>query len=241
MSAEPAFTDEELTAWLDGEADAALSARIAAAGPALDARLEALCFDAAALRAGFDVLLTAAPAAPAMAPPKPAAWRRPAMAAAIALVCLATGAMLGDVVREDPLDDWRGYAAAYHRLYVEDTLSGPVDVASAEAALERVTTQLGAPITPDALAVDGLTFRRAQMLGFEGAPLVQIAFTTADGAPVALCVIARPGATPQPISGTRIMDMAAARWANDGYEFLLIGGDDGRLIAAAADAFAAAL
>ena len=78
--------------------------------------------------------------------------------------------------------------------------------------------------------------KRAQVLGFRGKPLVQIAYLRNDGTPVALCIIpAGPDAKGVSMGAAEGLDVA--RWNTPGYGFLLIGGQDGEPLAREAETF----
>ena len=250
------FSDEEIAAYLDGEADPPLRERLeaqAAVDAELQGRIEALTVDKQAIAAAFDALLVTAPpppapkqasvAAPSSAPP----WRGFAALAGTAAACLAIGFGLGSQFAADGgagsemaqagLANWRDYAAAYHALYVTDTLAYVADDAEArQRELERAGRAVGLQLDAVSAPLDQLQFRRAQVLGFEGRALVQVAFLSDNGKPFALCVIRSPGARASAVAVETRQNMAAASWSQPDVEFLLIGGDDSALTKRAAEA-----
>ncbi len=242
------FSDETLTAFLDGALPPA-DAEAVAADLEIDAdlseRLKALEFDTAALRDGMDALLAEAPVMPDLSGPAEAttgaAWPRRIAGLAALAATLVVGLYLGSSLgprSESP--DWKAYVASYQALYVADTLPelAPND-ASRMAQLVRVGDRLGLDLTglPD---VEGLDYRRAQVLGFEDQPLIQIAFLGPEGRPVALCIIADPGAEAE-IMQTRAEGMESAAWSDGTFAYYLIGGDDPQFIKSAADTFRSSL
>ena len=83
---------------------------------------------------------------------------------------------------------------------------------------------------------EGLTFKRAQLLGFNGQPLVKISCLRDDGTPVALCIIpAGTDATDLSMGAAEGLDIA--RWNAPGYCFLLIGGQDAEPLEREAETF----
>ncbi|MEL6265144.1 MAG: hypothetical protein AAFR52_05770 [Pseudomonadota bacterium] len=243
--------DEELTAFLDGEtggaARLALAARLARE-PALRTRLAALDLDRGALKDAFDTLLPAAPAAPgpsrieAMAATARARRRRPWLQGAAIAASLGAGIALGGLAAGPAETGWQDHAAAYHVLYTTETLSA-VDASPGRLARQvaRVGDALGRPLPMDVLAgVEGLTLRRAQILGLADRPLAQIAYLAGD-VPVALCILrgVEDGARARRVAV--LEGMAAVTWAADGYGYLLIGGDDVALLDAAAAVLGAGL
>ena len=243
------FSDEELTAYLDGETEHAPVQRIERAldrDHSLKERLEALSVDKTRLKTGFDALLDAAPDAPTLtapehqdAPKSPMAWRS---TAATALICLMVGSGAGYMFAPQPDTGWHSFVAAYQALYVNATLS-PIERSEpvALAELERVSQALGKDLELAAFQQhDQLDYKRAQVLGFKGRPLVQLAFLSKVGAPIALCIIKADGGSAEIVTST-MQGMHTAAWAKGGYKYLLIGGTDAGLIENAAKHFAAKL
>ncbi|WP_415922204.1 anti-sigma factor family protein [Tateyamaria sp. SN6-1] len=250
MTQNRTFTDEELTAFLDGEADDALAVDIGDAletDAELSARLAALDFPVAALSHAYDALLQDAPAMPALPEAVPAPEAAPAsrfgwgwgvgtfgtgLAAGLA-VAVFTG--FGQPEPAPP-PGWAAFVASYQSLYTPETLA-TVSATEAERAaqLARVSQAVGLDLTtlPEA---PGLTFKRAQVLGFNGKPLVQLAYQRDDGTPVALCIIpAGPDGKPVSMGAAQGMDLA--RWNTPGFGFLLIGGTDQAPLVTEAETF----
>lgn len=78
--------------------------------------------------------------------------------------------------------------------------------------------------------IQGLTLRRAQVLGYRGQPVIQIAFTDTKGAPFAFCILQAtnsvplPGASLAAVKVKTLMDMAAASWQEPDHGLLIIVG-----------------
>ncbi len=233
------WSDEEITAFLDGEMAPREAARIrAAAGEdrALARRIEALSLDREAVASAFDALLDAArsrdlglclEAARAGAKPEAGHWRsRWAWPASLA-AALAAGGVLAWALMPAPGSDWRIEVAHYQALYVPETLS-PItpDSARLQEEFARAGKAIGLDLGPEELAgIAGLELRRAQVLGYRGAPLVQIAYSGPDGTPVAFCIIRREGVASPPESDV-LIGLAAASWSSPTHGYLVIGGDD---------------
>lgn len=225
-------TDEELTAYLDGETSATNAASIAA-DPDAKPRLAALELDKKALQMAFSSALGVAEtrnlqhrlqcAQATQAANQPA---RPSVALKVAsyILAIGIGVAIAGALKPTP-SDWRIEVAHYQALYVPDTLT-PVSLSPAglQAQFNRASDVLGVTLNPEDFAnINGLKLRRAQVLGFNGAPLVQIAFTKTDGTPVAFCIVAKAG-TPTPIDSDMLMGLASAYWSTETLGFLAIGG-----------------
>lgn len=244
MSKQQTFTDEELTAFLDGEADGVVSKEIRSAlkrDQKLQGRLDKLDIDREAIRSAFDGLLAHAPQAPLDIEAETGSagstrTRWPVAMAATALLCLCIGWLAATMLQGPAQASWQDYAAKYHALYVNSTLSHIRQSAdAAKAELQRVGEVLGKQFSHDALsATEQLDYRRAQILGFEGRPLMQLAFLSKLGAPVALCVIRSGGSEAREVRVSTMEGMSTAEWSKDGFDYLLVGGRDPALIEQAA-------
>ena len=85
-----------------------------------------------------------------------------------------------------------------------------------------------------AVELDGLEFKRAQLLAIEGRPLIQMAYLDAAGQPFAFCAVRLDDAD-QSILSEMSHGLATASWVNDGVGFVLIGGDDVEAVTALTD------
>jgi anti-sigma factor RsiW len=231
--------DRKLTAYLDGEFDAAERAALEArlgADPALRARLEALRAAADRTRAAFAALLETAPVAdmrmrlnaalagsPARAAPP---WRRSVAAiAAAAIVAFVAGlgagrwsAGSGGGLAER--DDWRQAVVEYMALYTPESFGEAVSPQLGDE-LASLSRRLEAPLDVDRLKVGDLSPRRAELLQYDGAPLGQIGYL--DGAtPVAFCILG-DGEADAPLASSSRDGFAVASWAQGGRGYMLIG------------------
>jgi anti-sigma factor RsiW len=231
--------DERLAALIDNELDEKEKAELLerlAQDEALRDRLAALRRDRERLVASFDALLGQAPlerlraAIPAAdaAPPAPRkrasiAWLE--LAAGIAFGFLIAGAAFwvgfGPGVR-DERDDWRQAVVDYMELYTTDTfvLANP-DGATQGKQLQAVSVRVGVDLKPEKLAVPGLRYRTALNLSYDGAPLGEIAYTDASGAPALFCVTANgnPDAPPRNVSGE---GLSYTTWSHGGKSFMFV-------------------
>jgi len=242
MSGKRHFSDEDLTAFLDGEADAALAREIAAAesrDPNVRDRLQALHLSRDVVREALDTVLADAPDVPVL--PQVAApmdWRAAVIGGLAA--CLVLGAIGLSQWPQDRAPGWRDYVAAYQALYVTDTLASVPAARDPDARLKELGATLGRDLS---FAADAprLNFKRGQVLGFEGRTLIQLAYLSPDGAPMALCIIRDQDAGDTGITSETLEGMSAAHWSRDGFAYLLIGSRDDDLVRQAARAFMDAL
>lgn len=240
------FTDEEITAYLDNEMHHDLREKIDHAltkDNELQARLNNLDLDTTIISNAFDGLLDSAPDAPDLKSVKVQGGMDPTLykVAVAALVALIIGVTAGNKFSQNAqLAGWRGYVAAYHSLYSTETLADinwSEDVTSRKLASASSVIGMEIPLETISAAED-LTFKYPRVLEFKGNPLLQLTFVTIDGTPVALCIIRKPDI---PDSGpkTAILEgMPATSWAKNGYDYILIGGSDSKLIENAAAVYA---
>jgi anti-sigma factor RsiW len=232
-------TDEELTAFLDGEAEAEVMRAISLAveqDQNLASRLDDLRHAETLIRAPFEALLTHAPQIPAsLVTPAPSSFGWREMAAGLVVgALLMSGAALWLRPKEP---GWQDKIATYQALYTADTLASlDHDEASVTAQLQSLSSLINLDLSN---VRDGqtMTLKRGQMLGLNGKNLVQLAFLTSSGDPVALCIIhnGKPGT--KPFQPKQLQGMQAVSWARDGYGFLLIGGQDSDAVITAAKQF----
>jgi len=229
------FSNEDLTAFLDEEADVDLERDIQTAlhtDGALSQRLADLHLDKEELVGAFDELLAEAPE-PAdfnpVSPPNTAMSFGLLKTAAAVVLALGVGWFLGQSSDSD-LEEWQDYAAAYHKLYVEETL------ASTSFSDDELRLQLSAALDAidsdlsfeDIRSINGLELKRSQVLGFSDGKIAHIAMSDANGNPVALCITNVKGKANNGFQ--KDLGMQTARWSTDEHSFYLIGGADAELI-----------
>lgn len=230
------FSDETLTAYLDGEVDATTQAAIRAAlaqDEALAARLATLDIPLGAIRQVMAPAVLRAPGMPEAlaAHPQAASNKRRgrfltplALAASFAVGMVAT-TLLIPAPADPQIGGWTEAVASYQALYVTETLSGGRQEAAAlDGVMARARDEFAVSLRP-ATTLAGLDFRRAQMLGFEGKPLLQMAYLTPEGTPIALCLIRTDteDRNPEP---SLMFGQAGTSWVADGVGYFLIGGDN---------------
>jgi anti-sigma factor RsiW len=239
-------SDEQLTAFIDGELAPDEAARIEAlvqTDARVAERFELLSRASLPFGAAFEPLLSQAPKAaleamlsaiplPASAKSEPApavAGRRGflgALAACLVAGVIADRAFIGvkrQLAKGDEGSEWRAVVAEYIALYTPDTLVGPVPSNAAQAAqLAVLETKLGLPLPPEAIALPDVDFKRALLLQYDDQPLAQIAYLDPETGPLALCIVrSDDGAAPPRVEGRKGMNVVY--WATTAHAFMLIG------------------
>ncbi len=235
------FSDEELVAYLDGEKDFAPIEEIAAAlktDIALAKRLEGLRVDTGAIAESFAGLARGNRPLPNL-PAVPVTRMRYGIVAAAAVIALMIGFGAGLSTSSMNAPGWRDYVAAYQALYINATLAHVNQSPTRQQdELNRVSAAIGKTINVSALNVSPeVDYKRAQILGYKGQALVQLAFLTSTGHPVALCIIRSDREAPGKIVSETMEGMSSAYWSQGGYEYLLIGGTDQSMVSRLAEKF----
>ncbi len=229
------FTDEQLTAYLDGRLDADLAQILEEQiGEDPDLEMRLLAFErsrSAGLRDAMQALpgsshLTSIEASIVQPPKGSTGFGLTAVAAGFAAACaFALGAVLfgGDTAAVP--DRWQEQVAVYQALYVTDTLNNvgnaPNDI---EEQLTRSGEVLGRDLPIEAVGdLDGLPLLRAQVLGFNGSPLIQMAYLTPEGVPVALCAVKLAGAETLSPKSESFYGLESVHWSDGTFSYMIVG------------------
>ena len=233
------FSDEDLTAYLDGEINAGRARDIESAldrDPLLRERLDALDVPVNLLKVAADPQHIGAPEFPL----QHIASRRRANGWVLLAAGIGAGFLVGIggslLASHYTAPHWIDVVASYQSLYVPETIAA---ARQSEADLEVALSAIEQDFDLDLSRIreaDGLELRRVQRLGFEGNQLMQIAFRSPTGEAIALCIM-RSGEDDYGIRSGNLEGMAASHWAADGTGFLLIGGDNTALIERSAEHF----
>jgi anti-sigma factor RsiW len=142
-----------------------------------------------------------------------------ATAASFAIGSVAGGLYMQ---RRSASGDWREAVAQYHALYGMATTAGlnplPEDVGQ---QLQAVSLALGRPLGNIANTLPDLTFKRAQVLEFEGGPLIQIVFETPGKTAIAFCLKRSRDAARAPTL-EKHNGLALSSWTRDGVDELVV-------------------
>ncbi|MBY5406570.1 anti-sigma factor family protein [Rhizobium leguminosarum] len=237
-------SDEELTAFIDGELTAEEAARIDAIvneDESVAERLEFLARASLPFKQAFAPLLSQAPREKletmlAAIPAQPSA--RPASTPAFASRRRFLGALAASLVAgiaidravigigfsaKDENSEWRSVVADYISLYTPETLAGPVPTREVQAAqLRPLDEKLGLSLSPEAVSLPGIDFKRALMLQYDGKPLAQIAYLDPETGPMALCIVKSDAGRKAPDLESR-KGLNVIYWSNETHAFMLIG------------------
>ncbi|MBL1407054.1 MAG: hypothetical protein COC00_013785 [Rhizobiales bacterium] len=243
------ITDEEITAYLDGEFEYTLAAEIENAinnNPAFASRVKALSIDKQNFEKDYDGLLEKAPRAPNFANKKTTLNKSFSgeffglsgiiigKIVAVACLVLLLGAGIGSYSTNYSQPKWINYVASYQSLYSKNTLAH-INQNELEATqeLKRVSAAIGRDIALENLKLpDILNYKRAQILNFRGQDLMQITYLSKSGVPIALCIMRfeTTGQKPEAPQFNTLEGMQSGYWQQGGYQFFLIGGTDDALI-----------
>ena len=228
------FSDEELVAYLDNEAEHAPIDEINAALQTdldLAKRLDALRVDTNKIADGMSACLVKGRKPNFdLGEPVQRRWVMPAIAASVLFVLFAFGG--GHYWREFEGRQWKNYVAAYQFLYTTNTLSSVQnsDLVK-QQELDRVGAAIGKKIMVSQVAeFSEVEYKRAQLLGYKGKALIQLTFLSSTGKPIALCILRTDDRKNKDVEFSELEGMRAASWKIDDYDYLLIGGQDEMLI-----------
>lgn len=154
-------------------------------------------------------------------------------AAAAALVAIGFGL---SNLKGQPEPRWRDQVASYHALYVAQTLASiTLNDAQLAEQLSQGEQALGRSLPVDVVGSLGDSpLLRTQVLGFKDTPLVQMAYLTNSGVPVALCAIPSKAEPSTEILYETLSGLPTASWSDGAYSYMIVGDiDDNRLTAMA--------
>jgi anti-sigma factor RsiW len=231
--------DAELVALIDNELDLDARNRLLARlkdDPTLRKRYEMLLESGARIAAAFEGLLRVAPVDQLSAAipkadvssvgPRLFSGTLRALAAGIVIGFLAAGIAPWSVLKfwpQEEQEDWRAAVVEYMNLYTNETFAfDDSDLSSQEKKLSVIGAKLNVRLAPETLAISGLRLRTARLLSYDGAPLAEIVYVDAQGAPVLFCILGGAKTDVQAQSERR-GDLSLTSWTNGGRSYLVIG------------------
>jgi len=236
---------QQLSAYLDGELDAATTAEVETRiqnDPAVQAELDALMMAEAAAAEEFDDLL-AEPVPFALAqmiksadlkvtaPPPPVAANSPRPiwgAIAAGFVMLAIGGVGGYTLRDSaaPVQTagWLADIADYHAVYAAQGRH-LVEVGAEESAhIETwLGNTIGTPFSIPDLSGFGLTFEGGRLLVANGKPVAQLMYRDPTGTVFALCLQQSNRSEAVPFQSQTLNGFDFVSWTADGADYVVIG------------------
>lgn len=241
MISQPRATpsDEMLVAFIDGELSAKDRAAVQSSietDSSVAARLNLFKTGEMPYAAGFDELLKRAPAArlrslvtPAAAP-RENALRRLDRRWFLAAACVAGGVLLDRsiaYVSETAWvaggHDWRSVVANYMMLYSTETLNNPTSgPGPGPQDMARLSDAVSLDVSMGKVELPGREIKRAQILQYEGAPLIQIAYLDPTSGPLAFCFMRKAGRD-EALRHEQMLGLNIVDWSTSTHAFLVIG------------------
>lgn len=149
--------------------------------------------------------------------------------AATFLAGLVTGPLVNGVLTSQTRDEgseWAALVADYQSLYVPETIGGidrPEARLRAEQLLKSINAKSGLPDRIPDLSAEGYEFVRAQHLGYQGEPLVQLVYADGDGNPLAVCYMPSDSDS---VGADAIVEytqgLGTIRWQEDGTRYVIV-------------------
>jgi anti-sigma factor RsiW len=247
MSYSKQFSDEELTAFLDGEFDHTPAEQIKTAlksDAALNDRLMRLKIDREVMMSAFSSLSSLAPdyeettQAKANSKNNGFDFTKLSKIAATIIVAMSIGFGLSHITHRPGTKIWHDYVAIYQTLYTTETLAHiQQSETSALPELKRVLSAIEKDIDLSELtSIQNLDYKRGQLLAVNNMPIVQLAYLSGS-TPVALCIMkSRLGKAYRPQIGT-MHNLNSAHWSDGKHDYLLIGAIGNQSITTTAEHF----
>ena len=233
------YSDKQLKAYLDGSLEPDIVNAIdqqLSADPDLEKRLLALEPLRPVIGAAFEAVPNASRLAgldiPAPAK-RNAPTRRFFLAGGIAAASGAAGFGIAALSTPPaaPLG-WQEQVAIYQALYGPETVQH-IDTTdeALEAQFARASAALGREVqVANVTGLDGLRLRRAQILHFEGRPLVQIVFSAESGQPVAFCILTLAQSKTKAPQFRTLSGLQTSHWMDGKYGYMVLGNIDVALL-----------
>jgi len=247
------WNDEQIIAYLDGKLDMEQGQELhreREQNPALDAYVQSMEIDIGELSQAVNDVVPGAPAFNFDNPPRRSnmiskskraalprwsnpAWKQVAMAASV-LAVFGLGFITSKLLPSEnpPPAGWVQAVAEYQMLYSGQTLvllEKTDDQRSREVA--EIGRKMDIILARNDLEIEGLTYKRGQLLTFKNKPLVQFAYLDGSNIPIAFCIIKRGAKPDQPLKSKKmIAGQNAVVWATGNYGYVVIGKSEPKVI-----------
>lgn len=240
----PTISDDELSAYLDGELPAQRRAEIEAwlAGHPADAlRIAAWAEQNDAIRAAFP--LPDAGELPVLAAARPLRAWRTTIAASLVAVSFAGGFLAGRIspaATTGAALAEAGFAA--HDLYVPEVLHAVEVAAEQKPHLEKwLSNRVGAAITAPSLTDSGLTLLGGRLVSVDGAPAALLMYEAAGGLRYSVVISRAEKPQENSPSYTENGRYGAWEWQAGGFAYFLAGPSERSTLLGLTKAFSAGL
>jgi len=128
-------------------------------------------------------------------------------------------------------DEWVQRVAQYQSLYVENTVSSITGgEKAASSLLENIKARTGMRTGVPDLSSFGYRFVRAQELGYQNKPLVQLVYFKAGHAPLAVCYMPATGEMRADMKVETHDGLLAAGWIQNEQRFVIVGDESREVI-----------
>jgi len=228
------WTDDHIIAYLDGELDLRQGQalhRDRQRDKELDDYIRSMEIDTAKLAEVNDEF---PPRVPEFAFEKNAnqtpRWKQAAMAAGV-LAVFGIGFLTSRFLPADnpPPTSWLQAAAEYQMLYSGETLD-LLEKSDDQRSLEvaKIGRKLDIILARSDIDVEGLSYKRAQLLTFKNQPLVQFSYLDDKNTPIAFCIFRhRKGQGKKPDKELANVNLVAGQkavtWSKGEFRFVVIG------------------
>jgi hypothetical protein len=107
--------------------------------------------------------------------------------------------------------------------YSVETLNNlPSDTSSEVEQIAKIANAVDLPLTVHQIEIDGMPFRRDQVLNYGGSALAQIAYLDPTHGPIALCILeGSPGKMPPQVEQRHGMNIVY--WSTRSHSLMVIG------------------
>lgn len=239
----PPYSDEAITAWLDGEMQANDALRFETAleqDEQLVQRTELLRLNEADIASAFAPLLNAAPLSsmeeqlanllskqPTTTNKATGVSRRSLIAASLSFLVIGSG--LGYIARPtthslSESEKIRELEAQYMSLYSAETLLDADNSASAlQRGLVRTAQDIGLQTNERQLVLPGAELKMVRMLRYDSTSIAQIAWMHEDFGPMALCISPDRHPASTELNHEQRHSMNLVWWRSGRHQFVLIG------------------
>lgn len=130
---------------------------------------------------------------------------------------------IASVKIDDVQTQWVTRVVDYQSLYVSNTVEGiKVDMQASVEKLNKLAELHEMDVAIPDFSAEGYQFTRAQELGFNGKPLVQLVYTKEGFPPLALCFMPADGEADQALSVALHHGLGAANWISGDQRFVLV-------------------